>query len=377
MTSLAQRSAYAAFKQRITAKALARRIPINCTFEVTHRCNLRCRHCYIPLSERGLARKRAPELTPNEFRHIIDQITAAGCLWIKLTGGEPFIRPDFMALYDYARSKGMLVTLYTNATRITPAVVDHLRVDPPENIEVSLYGSNERVYEDLTQTRGSFARCRQGIERLLGGGLPVVLKTPVTQTNIDDVPGLRAFARGLGVDIMLSGDITPRLNGDKMPLDMSISPDSSADLSIDFIDHLLPTGDELSQYLPETMQDSMFNCGAGSDSFHVSADGSLHLCLLYNTPGFNLKDRSFDEGWSGFLNGIRDRRFPPGNECLNCSDRSVCHNCPAKSLLVNGDDQSPVEYYCLKGERLANNYLRPAYEAETSMTGKSQTPRRV
>jgi len=261
MAALVQRSAYSAFKQRITDKACALRLPINCTFEVTHRCNLRCEHCYVPLGERTVAQRRASELSADQFRSIIDQITDAGCLWIKLTGGEPFVRSDFMDLYLYARSRGMLVTLYTNATQITAKVVRLLVENPPELIEVSLYGSVPAVYEGLTRTPGSYTRCLRGIERLTDSGLPVLLKTPVTRHNVDDVAALRALADRLGLDIIFNGDIVPRLDGDRDPLDMGIPAKASAELASDFIDCLLPGDEDMSAYLPdEEPGDRMFRC---------------------------------------------------------------------------------------------------------------------
>ena len=49
-----------------------------------------------------------------------------GCLWLLLTGGEPFLRPDFLDIYTYAIRKGLLLTLFTNSTTLTPRIADHL-----------------------------------------------------------------------------------------------------------------------------------------------------------------------------------------------------------------------------------------------------------
>jgi MoaA/NifB/PqqE/SkfB family radical SAM enzyme len=70
--------------------------------EVTARCNLRCAHCYInlPADDRA-ARQR--ELSLQDWRRIIDEIVAEGCLWLLFTGGEPLVRPDFPDIYLHAK----------------------------------------------------------------------------------------------------------------------------------------------------------------------------------------------------------------------------------------------------------------------------------
>src|SRR4030042_3273966 len=104
---------YGDFSKRFHDKILSRRIPTDGSIEVTARCNLRCVHCYInlPLNDHAAQEK---ELSYKEFCNIIDQIVDEGCLWLLLTGGEPFIRQDFLDIYTYAKKKGMLITIFTN-----------------------------------------------------------------------------------------------------------------------------------------------------------------------------------------------------------------------------------------------------------------------
>ena len=105
---------YAQFSERLNKQVIAKRIPINGSFELTFRCNLRCVHCYcnLPLNDQDAIEK---ELTSEEVLHIFDQIAEAGCLWLLLTGGEPLVRKDFLEIYTYAKKKGFLITLFNNS----------------------------------------------------------------------------------------------------------------------------------------------------------------------------------------------------------------------------------------------------------------------
>ena len=91
---------YKDFSLRVHMKGTRR--PIVGQFELTHRCNLRCRHCYIVNNHQ----KR--ELTYVELCRIFDEVHAEGCLWLCLTGGDPLLREDFQDIYRYAYRKGFI-----------------------------------------------------------------------------------------------------------------------------------------------------------------------------------------------------------------------------------------------------------------------------
>lgn len=86
---------------------------------------------------------RSIELTYKEHCRILDEVSAAGCLQVCFTGGEMFIRKDFLDIYTYAKRKGMLVTLFTNGTLSTPQITDYLVNWRPFSIEITLYGHSK------------------------------------------------------------------------------------------------------------------------------------------------------------------------------------------------------------------------------------------
>ena len=125
---------YSEFSERIHSKVVETRIPINGTIEITFRCNLRCAHCYCSYES------KKEEMSYKEICHIFDEIADAGCLWLVITGGELFLRDDFLDIYTYAKKKGLIITLFTNGTLITPYIADYLKEYSPFAIEISLYG---------------------------------------------------------------------------------------------------------------------------------------------------------------------------------------------------------------------------------------------
>ncbi|MFH1141859.1 MAG: radical SAM protein, partial [Chloroflexota bacterium] len=85
-------NSYADWEERLK-KRLDSRLPLQGALEITARCNLRCVHCYVAHCSVDPDKK---EFSYQEYRHLLDQITEAGCLQLLMTGGEPLMRKDFL-----------------------------------------------------------------------------------------------------------------------------------------------------------------------------------------------------------------------------------------------------------------------------------------
>ena len=201
---------YAEWSLGLHERVVAQRVPISGSIEVTKRCNLTCVHCYnnLPLSDEGAHRT---ELAYGDHCRMLDEMAAAGCLWLLYTGGEILVRKDFLDIYDYAKKTGFLITLFTNATRITPAVAEHLATWSPFSIEISLYGRTAATHDRVTGVAGSFARTMRGVRLLMDVGLPPVLKTMVLKPNAHEIWDMKRFVEEeLGLEFRFDAMINPR-----------------------------------------------------------------------------------------------------------------------------------------------------------------------
>ncbi|MGD9081799.1 MAG: radical SAM protein, partial [Desulfobacterales bacterium] len=215
---------YSDWSSAVHGVSISKRIPVSGTIEVTERCNNRCAHCYVNLPVKD-QKARSNELTYDEHCRILDEITAAGCLWVCFTGGEIFIRQDFLDIYTYAKRKGLLVTLFTNGTMITPLIADYLLKWRPFLVEITLYGNTKETYEKVTGIPGSYQRCMEGIHLLMVRGLPLRLKTTVVTLNQHEVQDMRRFAeQGLELEFKFDAIINPRCDCSRSPLDVRITP---------------------------------------------------------------------------------------------------------------------------------------------------------
>src|SRR5437867_9457027 len=203
---------YQDFSLGVHTKAEHTRTVVNAQIELTYGCNLHCVHCYTDCYNRPDLIKQ--ELCYEEVIRILDQLAAEGCLWVCFTGGEIFVRKDFLDIYAYAKQKGFLITLFTNGTLFTEAIADYLKEQPPFSIEISCHGATEETFDRITQVKGSFQRFLKGIRLLVERGLPIKIKTKAMILNRQELDQIKAFVDGLGTQFSLSTVIYPRLIGD-------------------------------------------------------------------------------------------------------------------------------------------------------------------
>ena len=195
---------FADFTRRVSAA----RIPLDGSIELTHRCNLRCVHCYLG-DQDAIRRHRREEMSTRRIMDLIDEVVDAGTLNFTFSGGDPMVRKDFSELYVYAVKKGLLVTIFCDGVLINDRIIEVFDEFPPRMVEISIYGASRNTYESITQVRGSFERCLAGIERLHWSGQRFTLKTVMMTRNRHELEAMRALATSYGVDFYFDTAIFP------------------------------------------------------------------------------------------------------------------------------------------------------------------------
>jgi radical SAM protein with 4Fe4S-binding SPASM domain len=318
-------------------------LPLNASFEVTHRCNLACRHCYLQCGRQA----PAPELSTADARRLIDRLADHGVLSLLFTGGEPFIRADFDRLCRHARRRGLLMHIFTNATLIDDNALAWLRDDPPQGIEVSVYGHTPVTYEQITGVPGSHAAFRRGLARLLTAGLPVTLKMPVMRSNRAEYDAVRRWcSEELGRPFRYDVFLSPALNHSPAVLDERLPPADAARLACP-----APTTTEEFHAKAQATESApadprLFRCGAGRLSFALDPGGHVLPCLMWRSDPYDLLHGSVAE-WKARMAELHHRPAPADAQCGVCRYRITCPTCPAVSALLTGEAGRHVDYFCL------------------------------
>ncbi len=335
-----------AVHQRISGK----RIPIGGSVEVTQRCNNKCIHCYNNLAA-GDTKAKDTELSLEEHYRIIDDITEAGCLWLLFTGGEIFLRNDFLDIYTYAKRKGLLITLFTNGTLITADIADYLTQLPPFSIEVTLYGRTKATYESITRVPGSYECCLNGIRMLMDRKLPLKLKTMAITQNKHELPEMKRFAEEeLKLEFKFDAMINPRRDCSQSPREVRLAPAEIVELDLKDTERVAEWKQFAGQFnkpvLSPVMGDSLYVCGGGQNSFAIDACGRLTACILSPDDTFDLRQGAFKEGWEKHLLELRQKKVARKTKCSACQIRAMCGMCPVNSELECQDAETPVYFLC-------------------------------
>lgn len=360
-------ASYGDFTRLLARKNAGLRAPMKATFEVTRRCPLACAHCYnnLPTGDRPA---RDAELSLDEHRRLLDELADTGCLWLLYTGGEIFARPDFMDIYRHARSRGFLITLFTNGTQITPAIADELGEQRPFRMEITLYGHTRETYERVTGVPGSFERCRRGIDLLLARRVPLALKTVALTLNQHEIPEMKRFAEERALPFKFDALMNPRLDGAVDPLAVRLSAEATVRLDLADPGRAADLGTLARKLLaapPEAPRDKVYQCGGGVSAFAVDPYGRMSICVLSERERFDLRKGTLSEGWGHFLRKVRDRPISRVTKCTACGLRALCGMCPAAAQLENGDPEEPVDFLCQVAHLRALALAGPDDEAGT------------
>jgi radical SAM protein with 4Fe4S-binding SPASM domain len=327
----------------------ATRTPLDGTIEVTNRCPLACAHCYNNLPMNDIA-ARLRELSLEEHKRLLDELAEQGSLWLLFTGGEIFARRDFLDIYAYAKSKGFLITLFTNGTLITERIADFLAQMPPFAIEITLYGATRETYEELTRIPGSYDKCLRGIDLLLERKLPLKLKTVAVSINKHEVPAMKQMAADRGVDFKFDAMINPRIDCSSSPLAVRLTPSEIVAFDLEDVERASEWKRLAREFVPAVYVPgkprNVYECGGGVTSFAVDPYGELSICVLSHQDSYNVRDGNFREGWQDYIGAVRTKKITRPTKCLGCGLKSMCGMCAANGELENGDAESPVDFLC-------------------------------
>jgi radical SAM protein with 4Fe4S-binding SPASM domain len=328
--------------------AYANQVPLNASIELTLRCNIRCLHCYnFDRDEpRGRCDDDQPELSKEEILRVMEDLRAAGCLFLMFTGGEVLSHPDLFVFLDRARELNFAVQLLTNGTMLRPGVAARLAsYQNLQGVSVSLYGATPEVHDAVTQMPGSWRRTWDGVQRLKHLGVTVRLKYIIMRQNAHETEAMRAQASARGFPYMVDLTITSRHDGTHGSLDTRVDRATMEALYRGPLRDLALRG-----RFPSTEESFPCNCARGNVA--VTARGDIQPCVSVPWTAGNLRQQPFAEIWktSPVFQQIRGLKLADYQHCAPCSHKDYCQRNRGAALTASGSYTGVDPFVCATAE---------------------------
>ena len=351
-------------------------------WNMTRTCNLNCIHCYS--QSKNLQYNN--ELTLEEGKAFIDDISAFGSPVMLFSGGEPLMHPHFLDLCFYAKSKGMRAVISTNGTLITKELASELKKVGLSYVGISLDGL-EAVHDRFRGKKGAFREALEGINYAKEAGIKVGLRFTVNKRNAQEIPGIFKLLEEENIPRVCFYHLVYAGRGTKL-----IDEDLSLEETRQTVDTILELTKEIYsrdnqkevltvdnhadgpyiylKLLKEGKREeaenvmSLLKMNGGNSSGVgigcVSWDGEVYADQFWRHYSFgNIKERKFSEIWTDtsnqLMNQLKNKKAYVKGRCESCKWLDICNgNFRVRSEAKEGDLWAPDPACYLTDEEIYN-----------------------
>lgn len=358
-----------------TEKSISKETFKELSIELTHKCALECMYC-----------SSSANLSRNDFLHvdrireiIVEVKEKFGVDTISLSGGETFLYPYFMELYDFLANHEFNILIYTSGITLNE---DGIKVPVSNKVLQELYiqkgnpklflniqGHERGLIERINGIDGSFELIEKSIANIVSENvylgahivpykanykhLPEIVEY-CRNKSFNEVSFLRFVPQGRGIDRDLFNTRAEfaQINASiESILELNENHENKLDIRLGHpINFLFLTGNEELYQREKTHY-----CRGGLDAPLILPNGDVCMCPAWkNLKEFsagNIFAQNFEEIWEShyfhvFRDFIEHRYVKIREPCRSCEHLEICRGkCVAQRLLAHKDKQgdAPLE----------------------------------
>ncbi|MBU7019287.1 MAG: radical SAM protein [Theionarchaea archaeon] len=174
-------------------------------WDITHKCNLRCMHCYN-YAENPMD----SEFDSHELFTLAEEITELKIFNVCLTGGEPLLRKEYFDIAKYLADRKILVGTVTNGMLVTEEVAKKMVESGFYVAQISVDGGTAEHHDSIRGVPGSFERAIRAIRNLKAAGLEHIYVSFIPmRSNLSSFPSLVSLCLELGVERIRTQPFVP------------------------------------------------------------------------------------------------------------------------------------------------------------------------
>lgn len=307
------------------------------SIELTHKCPLRCKHCFLSAGE-------GYTMDDRTLTDIINQAKDMHIAQIQLTGGEPLLHPRFFDALSECVANGSIVHVFTSGVICTSDIIDKFSQFDRKRVffQISLDGLEE--YHDMFRgVRGSFKKSCRFISEIAKLGFKVTVATTIDNQHKDELLTLFNMCKDLGVSVVRLSGISNR----------GRAVDNALSSAQNGLDNIIKLQKELAEHLDDDHfkimlledtghQDKVYlmNCGLGQTSIKIAPNGDVFACMMADSPHANIHHDTLIQIQKNKSRLFEKLTSPTAEKCKDCDHFAVCENCIIEGLM-----------YCAKEKR--------------------------
>jgi MoaA/NifB/PqqE/SkfB family radical SAM enzyme len=288
----------------------ASRHPLWCAWQVTYRCNFRCRFCHYWCDPMGLRSEPAPA----EFAEGARRLAGFGTLLVSLAGGEPMLRED---LPEVVRAVGRFHFPFvtTNGWFVTPDSARALMESGVWGVSVSIDYDDPARHDASRGAPGAWRQAWRAVELLSAARVHehqrINVMCVLLEDNLDEIEALlrRAAAHRAYLMVQPYGF---RKTGSRGHDCRSETPGQRLLELKRRYPNFLSNGYYLRQF-DRFLAGGVPGCRAGRAFFNIDSTGDVAVCVeRRGRPVGNLFSQSASQLRRRLIEGSRD------NRCRDC-----------------------------------------------------------
>lgn len=330
--------------QQTNIEASRRNIPLSVFAEVTRACNLKCYYCYQGGHAAG------EELSVSRWRSLCGELADAGSLYIAFSGGEPFMRVDFLDIVSAARDNNFAVSIITNGTLMNGDMIARTARLGVMDVGVSLLGAHKDLHDRLSGVEGSFEKALGAVRGLVRAGVKVVVKHCVSSENFGDYHALERLALDEGAAFECDSTVLPAESGRVSPFALNVDQHRT---------FLRDMGYKPLSSCVSSETTWALHCDAGRSMCGLSPEGDVTPCVLLPVLFGSVARSSFGEVWnSAAAQRFREEELRLEDVCESCTMHAMCSRCHAVAYMETGSWRGSSRSLCDRAKAMQEQAMR-------------------
>lgn len=300
------------------------------SIELTHRCNLNCKHCCISAA---FTDDKSIDLSTTKVKEMLDKLIEWNPERISVSGGEPMYRDDFIEISEYLRKyyKGK-IELCTNGLLINDNNISILK-NNYDVINISIDGVDE---ESCSKVRGKgvFDKVIENIKKLKEHNIEkITLSMAVSDKNEELESKFIELNESLGTSPLIRNFAPVGRGKENKSLFTDIDDDKV--------------------YIPDSyLNDKKIyirTCTAGKHELFIDYKGDVYPCPSFNSKeylmGNILEENSVYDITNKFNANLMKSSSIIYKKCRDCNVNYFCWTCPGEIERLK-DNEKAIDYRC-------------------------------